>query len=217
MSKKDEALKLALEALENSIDLVSNEAREAEKLYGKYPARLARIQGLVALEVAHEKAITALREALAEQPAQQESVNKYCCHLCFNKSGQVFLDRMILCPECGNKRCPKATHHSLACTKSNDLGQKGSIYDQPLQQEPVALEDVYLTIIQWDVGGGKRSRRELARRIVAKYTPPPQRKPLTDEEIEDIWADCPADWDDKINVLTLSRAIEAAHGIKENT
>lgn len=46
------------------------------------------------------------------------------------------------------------------------------------------------------------------------YTTPPQSKPLTDEEIEDIWADCPADWDDKINVLTLARAIEAAHGIK---
>ena len=50
---------------------------------------------------------------------------------------------------------------------------------------------------------------------VALYErPPAQRKPLTDEEIEDIWADCPADWDDKINVLTLARAIEAAHGIK---
>lgn len=46
------------------------------------------------------------------------------------------------------------------------------------EQEPVALEDVYLTIIQWDVGGGKRSRRELARRIVAKYTTPqPQMQP----------------------------------------
>jgi len=70
MSK--EAMKLALEALENSVDLVSHEARNAEELYGKYPSRLARIQGLVAFEVAHEKAITALREALAEQPAQQE-------------------------------------------------------------------------------------------------------------------------------------------------
>jgi len=39
---------------------------------------------------------------------------------------------------------------------------------------------------------------------------------LTDEEIEDIWADCPIDWDDKINILTFARAIEAAHGIKEN-
>jgi hypothetical protein len=62
---KDEALKLALEALENSIDLVSQEARNAEELYGKYPTRLARIQGLVALEVAHEKAITAIKQALA--------------------------------------------------------------------------------------------------------------------------------------------------------
>ena len=35
--------------------------------------------------------------------------------------------------------------------------------------EPVALEMVYETIIHWDEGGGKRSRRELARRIVALY------------------------------------------------
>ena len=74
MGKQTEAMKLALEALENSIDLVSNEAREAEKMYANVPMRLARVQGLVALEVAHEKAITALREALAEQPAQQEPV-----------------------------------------------------------------------------------------------------------------------------------------------
>ena len=39
--------------------------------------------------------------------------------------------------------------------------------------EPVALEAVYETIIHWDEGGGKRSRRELARRIVALYTTPP--------------------------------------------
>jgi hypothetical protein len=38
--------------------------------------------------------------------------------------------------------------------------------------EPVALETVYETIIQWDEGGGKRSRRELARRIVALYAAP---------------------------------------------
>jgi hypothetical protein len=76
---KDEALKLALEALENSIDLVSNEARNAEELYGKYPTRLARIQGLVALEVAHEKAITAIKQALAapvQEPYGQVTVVK---------------------------------------------------------------------------------------------------------------------------------------------
>jgi hypothetical protein len=62
-----EAMKLALEALKNSVDSVSNEAREAESLYGKYPSRLARVQGLVALEVAHQTAIKALEEALAKQ------------------------------------------------------------------------------------------------------------------------------------------------------
>jgi hypothetical protein len=33
---------------------------------------------------------------------------------------------MIVCPECGNKRCPKATDHNLDCTGSNAPGQPGS-------------------------------------------------------------------------------------------
>lgn len=40
---------------------------------------------------------------------------------------------------------------------------------EAMKQEPVTLETVYETIIHWDEGGGKRSRRELARRIVALY------------------------------------------------
>lgn len=36
--------------------------------------------------------------------------------------------RMILCPDCGNKRCPKATNHRFPCTGSNEPGQPGSIY-----------------------------------------------------------------------------------------
>jgi hypothetical protein len=36
--------------------------------------------------------------------------------------------RMVLCPECGNKRCPRATHHDNACTGSNEPGQPGSRY-----------------------------------------------------------------------------------------
>ena len=34
----------------------------------------------------------------------------------------------ILCPTCGNKRCPKASDHTLACTGSNASGQPGSVY-----------------------------------------------------------------------------------------
>lgn len=37
--------------------------------------------------------------------------------------------RMVLCPSCGNKRCPHATNHELACTGSNEPGQKGSSYE----------------------------------------------------------------------------------------
>jgi len=53
------------------------------------------------------------------------------------------------------------------------------------EQESVALETVYETIIHWDENGGKRSRRELARRIVDLYSTPPQHiwVSLTDEEI----------------------------------
>lgn len=36
--------------------------------------------------------------------------------------------RMIVCPECGNKRCPHATDHTLSCTDSNEPGQPGSRY-----------------------------------------------------------------------------------------
>ena len=36
--------------------------------------------------------------------------------------------RMVLCPDCGNKRCPKANDHRNACTESNATGQPGSAY-----------------------------------------------------------------------------------------
>ena len=68
-----EALKLALEALENSIDLVREDAYKAEKLYGNYQTRQGKVNGLKVLADDHEKAITAIEEALA-QPAQQEPV-----------------------------------------------------------------------------------------------------------------------------------------------
>jgi hypothetical protein len=43
------------------------------------------------------------------------------------------------------------------------------------------------------------------------YTTPPQRKPLTDDELSDIWFKQSTDW------MEFARAIEAAHGIKETT
>lgn len=33
---------------------------------------------------------------------------------------------MILCPNCGNKRCPRASWHEYECTRSNEYGQVGT-------------------------------------------------------------------------------------------
>lgn len=38
---------------------------------------------------------------------------------------------MILCPTCGNKRCPHASDCRYACTGSNEPGQEGSVYPAP--------------------------------------------------------------------------------------
>lgn len=60
------------------------------------------------------------------------------CHRCIaeHKLGQQFgsmwlplsSTKMILCPLCGCKRCPRASDHDLACTESNEPGQSGSVY-----------------------------------------------------------------------------------------
>lgn len=42
--------------------------------------------------------------------------------------------RMVLCPICGNKRCPKARNHINDCTGSNDVGQRGSAEKEKLQK-----------------------------------------------------------------------------------
>nr|DAJ89725.1 MAG TPA: restriction alleviation protein [Caudoviricetes sp.] len=43
--------------------------------------------------------------------------------------------RFVVCPECGNKRCPHANDHRNACTGSNEPGQEGSSYPAAPQQE----------------------------------------------------------------------------------
>jgi hypothetical protein len=65
-----------------------------------------------------------------------------CCHLC-NDEARLALTGMdllrtiyfIVCKDCGNKRCPKATDHRLQCTGSNALGQEGSLYRLPASSE----------------------------------------------------------------------------------
>ena len=49
------------------------------------------------------------------------------CWRCIESRAEMRV-QMIVCPICGNKRCPKASDHNLSCTDSNEPGQAGSVY-----------------------------------------------------------------------------------------
>lgn len=42
--------------------------------------------------------------------------------------------RFVVCPDCGNKRCPRENDHRNACTGSNEPGQEGSEYPAAPQE-----------------------------------------------------------------------------------
>ncbi|EAY2117846.1 hypothetical protein AII44_05660 [Salmonella enterica] len=67
-------------------------------------------------------------------PPGNSPVNPDCsCRTC---RPVTFTDsRFVVCPECGNKRCPHANDHRNACTGSNEPGQEGSTYPAAPQQE----------------------------------------------------------------------------------
>lgn len=59
--------------------------------------------------------------------------NCYRCARCLDAiatpTGMPFSSmQMIVCTDCGNKRCPKAADHKNECTRSNEPGQEGSRY-----------------------------------------------------------------------------------------
>ena len=40
-----------------------------------------------------------------------------------NEFPPISMQRMVVCPDCGNKRCPQAWSHENVCTQSNEPGQ----------------------------------------------------------------------------------------------
>jgi hypothetical protein len=68
----------------------------------------------------------------AQQQAGALTAPDTCwCSTCAKDSGQTLVTRMVLCPTCGNKRCPHANDHRNTCTGSNEPGQPGSSYPAP--------------------------------------------------------------------------------------
>lgn len=61
---------------------------------------------------------TVLRAARRSEPVTPEAGTECWCSHC--RPGAWW---MILCPDCRNKRCPRATWHGYQCGKSNEPGQ----------------------------------------------------------------------------------------------
>ncbi|MCC8228794.1 ead/Ea22-like family protein [Enterobacter mori] len=62
-----------------------------------------------------------------------ETSTKCWCHTC--RPVTISGMRFVVCPDCGNKRCPHANDHRNACTGSNEPGQEGGAYPAAPQQE----------------------------------------------------------------------------------
>ena len=76
----------------------------------------------------------ALAQSSTSLPAVPPDGEPCRCYKCLEQQidPKTFLpltmNTFIVCSDCGNKRCPRATDHTLACTNSNESGQEGSRY-----------------------------------------------------------------------------------------
>ena len=152
-----------------------------------------------------EKALRNLKAALAEP---EPPIGKASTDV----GVQVFvLKKEEPCP-CGDRpaaQCPGEWEPGCDLGNNPEYAKRVNLAE-PVQ-EPVA----------WGSGDGywiraedKAIRPDRERFTVAFYTSPPQRKPLTEDEIGII---CASLGFAQISPVEVARAIEAAHGIKEGT
>jgi hypothetical protein len=120
-----------------TVQLVLNPGTPEEEVIYNKSSNFYFITSMVLNGTSSHKNVMFLRTT---PPQQQEQSREMCtCHRCIkekdlrDESGLLPLSstRMILCTSCGNKRCPHASDHTLACTGSNEPGQKGSVYTSP--------------------------------------------------------------------------------------
>lgn len=75
----------------------------------------------------------ALESAAPVMPGSGDCVVPPDCYRCGEERDDAYAGllgwatiHMFVCPDCGNKRCPRATDHRHDCTASNEPGQPGS-------------------------------------------------------------------------------------------
>lgn len=70
----------------------------------------------------HDAGIAEFKSMIGGAPATHDCQCRTCRPVTMNDM------RFVVCPDCGNKRCPHANDHNNACTGSNEPGQIGSAY-----------------------------------------------------------------------------------------
>lgn len=75
-----------------------------------------------------QRAIDILVNKAGSYPANPDCWCRTCRPVVLNDM------RFVVCPDCGNKRCPRANDHRNACTGSNEPGQEGSAYPAAPQE-----------------------------------------------------------------------------------
>ena len=74
------------------------------------------------------KVFYALRDAQNDEPVSQRYKLTSECWCLTCRPVTMNDMRFVVCPDCGNKRCPHANDHRNACSGSNAPGQEGSAY-----------------------------------------------------------------------------------------
>lgn len=119
-------------------------------------------------------------------------------------------------PKCCDVECMYCNERP--CVATNDTSQERvdeiqkQRHEQAQKQEPVA------EVIDWGIEGPRLRglTNDWPRVGTLLYTTPPQRQPLTDEQVWDAYMEISAEFDcNVIDLVEFARAIEAAHGIKE--
>ena len=100
-----------------------------------FESRINELEKDLALKTRDRDVFSNFTLAYEDRIAELEKGGCGNCHACLvgvmENGYPVTMQRMIVCPDCGNKRCPKASNHRHKCTGSNEVGQYGSIYTAP--------------------------------------------------------------------------------------
>jgi hypothetical protein len=206
----------ALDALENSVDRVLEDAYQAEKFYGNYPTRQGKVNGLKVLADDHEKAITALRERLAHcDRCGKRLGGEGDIHTCtpdpIGDAQDKLIAELAAQPEQEpygwvqpNPSFNSGIFNLGSACPSGWVGSAIDVYTTP----PAAAQHQ----CKWPTCQSEKYQQALAEQINRELiTGVAQRKPLTDAEIQAIHDT----YYRRMGPQEFARAIEAAHNIKE--